>query len=108
MALRAGILNKRVVLQTVSRTLTASGGATETWADTATVWASIRPQGGADRYEAQQTKGTLNVEIEIRYRSVNAQQRFKYGSRFFYIVAPPSNPDERGERLVCICEERNV
>lgn len=108
MALRAGILNKRVILQTASRSLTASGGATETWADTATVWAAIRPQSGVDRYEAQQTKGTLAVEIEIRYRSVNAQQRFKYGSRLFYIIAPPTNPDERNERLVCVCEERNV
>lgn len=108
MALRAGILNKRVVLQTVSRALTASGGATETWSDTATVWAAIRPLTGVERYEAQQVKGTLSTEVEIRYRAVTAQQRFKYGSRYFYITQPPVNPDERNERLVCICEEQNV
>jgi SPP1 family predicted phage head-tail adaptor len=109
MALRAGTLNKRVILQTVTETRTASGGATDSWANTATLWAAIRPLQGRERFAAQQVSGTLTTEVEIRYRAgVVAQQRFMYGPRLFYIVQPPIDPDELGERLVCLCEERNV
>lgn len=109
MPIAAGRLNKRVVLQTSSVTRTASGGATTTWADTATVWAAIRPLTGSERFHAQRVSASLTSEVEIRYRpNVVAQQRFKYGTRFFYITQPPINENSRNERLVCLCEERNV
>lgn len=107
--MQAGKLDKRVVLQTVSLVSDGGGGSTETWADTATVWAAIRPLTGTERFTAQQVSSSINSEVEIRYRAgVVAQQRFQYGSRLFYIVQPPINPDSKNERLVCVCEERNV
>lgn len=109
MSLAAGKLNKRVVLQTFTSVSDGGGGTVDTWADTATMWAAIRPLSGTERFQAQQVSANLTNEVEIRYRAgVNAQQRFKYGARFFYIVQPPMNEGERNERLVCVCEERNV
>lgn len=105
----AGKLTKRVILQSFTSVSDGGGGTVDTWADTATLWAAIRPLSGTERFQAQQVSANLTSEVEIRYRTgVNAQQRFKYGSRYFYIVQPPMNEGERNERLVCICEERNV
>lgn len=107
--MQAGKLNKRVILQTLTNTDDGGGGSAQTWADTATVWAAVRPLTGTERFTAQQVSANLSTEVEIRYRAgVVAQQRFKYGTRLFYIAQPPINPDNKNERLVCVCEERNV
>lgn len=108
--LAAGKLNKRVILQSFTSVSDGGGGTVDTWADTATMWAAIRPLSGTERFQAQQVSANLTSEVEIRYRTgVVAQQRFKFGaSRYFYIVQPPMNEAERNERLVCVCEERNV
>jgi SPP1 family predicted phage head-tail adaptor len=109
MALRAGTLDKRVVLQSVSRAPDGGGGSVDTWSDVATLWAAVRPLTGQERFLAQQVQAKLDTEIEIRHRAgVVAQQRFEYDARHFYIVQPPINPDSRNERLVCLCEERNT
>lgn len=109
MAMRAGKLSRRVTLQTLTMVADGGGGSTETWADTVTVWAAVRPLQGVERYRAQQVLSDLTTEVEIRYRAgVVPQQRFKYGSRFFVIIQPPINVDEKNERLVCLCEERHV
>ena len=109
MALRAGRLNRRVILQTASRAADGGGGSTLTWVDTATVWAAITPLKGTERFQAQQVSATLTTELEIRYRAgVGAQQRFLFGARAFYIAQPPVNPDSANERLICLCEERGI
>lgn len=109
MALRAGSLRRRVILQTVANTTDGGGGSTQAWADTATLWAAITPLQGAERFAAQQVSAALTSEVEIRWRAgVVAQQRFAYGARYFYIIQPPIDPDTKNERLVCLCEERNV
>lgn len=109
MALQAGKLNKRVILQTKTSVPDGYGGGAESWADTVTLWAAIRPLEGQERFQAQQVSAKLTNEVEIRYRTgVVAQQRFKYGERLFYIVQPPIDRDEKHEGLVCLCEERNI
>lgn len=111
MGLRAGRLNKRVAIQEVTRTSDGGGGVTEAWATitNGTVWARVSPLEGTERFQAQQVQGTLTHEIEIRYRSgITTDMRVSYDSRFFYIVQPPINKDERGESLVLICEERQA
>lgn len=106
--LAAGKLNRRVTLQTRTSTVDDGGGHTEAWADTATLWARVSPLTGVERYAAQQVQSGLSTEVEIRHRSgVVPQQRFKFGTRLLYIQSV-INRDERGESLVCICEERNV
>lgn len=106
--LRAGLLSKRVTLQTLVRTADAGGGATETWSDTATMWARVAPLTGTERFAAQQIQSGLSTEVEIRYRTgVVPQQRFTFAARLFYIEQV-INPRERNRSLICMCAERNV
>lgn len=108
MALRAGRLNKRVILQTVSNAADGRGGVTETWADTATLWAHVEEIAGSERYEANQIASNLTHRVTIRYRTaVIPQQRVKYGTRILKIVSVV-NPDQRNEMLELMCSEEDI
>ena len=103
--MRAGALRHRLTLQTQSRSSDGGGGATVTWADTATVWGSINSLSGTELYEAQKINPKLTHEIEIRYRSgISPKMRAKYGSRIFNIESV-QNKDERNAMLRLVCEE---
>lgn len=107
MALMAGRLNKRVILQTVSNATDGGGGVTETWADTVTLWAQIEELSGSESYEAQQVASRLTHKVTIRYRDVNPQQRLKYGTRILQIRGK-INPGQRNESLELLCEEEDI
>lgn len=107
MALAAGRLNKRVTLQTVTRTTDTGGGGTDSWGTTATLWAHIEELGGSEPFNGQQVASTLTHRVTLRYRSVTPQQRLLYGSRVLKIVAV-QNPDQRNEMLVLDCREEFI
>lgn len=108
MALRAGTLNKRVILQTVSNGADGRGGVTETWADTVTLWAHVEEMSGGEGYEAQQIASRLTHKVTLRYRtSVTPQQRLKYGTRILKIQSV-ANPDQRNEMLELSCSEEDI
>lgn len=108
MALRAGTLNKRVILQTVSRVSNGGGGFTPTWADTTTLWAHLDELSGSEAFEAQQIASKVTHRVTIRYRtSVTPQQRLKYGTRILKIESV-RNPDQRNEMLELMCSEEDI
>lgn len=108
MATAAGRLNKRVILQTLSQSSDGGGGFTDSWADTATLWAGIEELTGSEGFEAQQTAATLSHRVTIRYRaSVTPQQRIKYGTRILKINAVV-NPGQLNERLELLCTEEDI
>ncbi len=107
MAIRAGRLNKRVILQTVTPTRDTGGGATESWATTATLWAEIEELSGSEAFAGQQIASTLTHRVTLRYRSVNPQQRLLYGSRILKIEAV-ANPGQRNESVVLDCREEDI
>lgn len=107
MAIRAGRLNKRVILQTVTPTRDTGGGATEAWADTATLWAEIEELSGSEQFDAQQVASTLTHRVTLRYRAVTPQQRIKYGSRILRIESV-ANPGQRNESVVLQCREEDI
>lgn len=103
--MRAGKLRHQVILQTMSRSSDGGGGASLTWADTETIWADINALSGEERYAAQKDTPVLSHEIIIRYRTINPQQRIKFGSRLFDIEAV-KNKDERNAMLTLECVEQ--
>lgn len=108
MALMAGRLNKRVILQTVSNGSDGGGGVTETWNDTTTLWAHIDELSGGERYEANQIASGLTHKVTIRYRTATTpQQRLKYGTRILKIESV-INPDQRNEMLELMCAEEDI
>lgn len=108
MPLMAGRLNKRVILQTLTQTTDGGGGFTDSWADTATLWAGVEELTGSEGFEAQQTASTLSHRVTIRYRTgVTPQQRLKYGARVLKINAV-INPGQLNERLELLCTEEDI
>lgn len=108
MALRAGVLNKRVTLQTVGTSADGRGGVSETWSDTVTLWAHVEELSGSETFEAQQIASNLTHRVTLRYRtSVTPQQRLKYGTRILKIQSI-RNPDQRNEMLELFCSEEDI
>lgn len=100
-----GALDHRVKLQTASRVTDSAGGWTVTWADTATVWASVEPVSGREPFVAQQLQGHVTHKVLIRYRSgITHDMRVLFGTRKFDVQAV-INDKERNETLMLYCQE---
>lgn len=106
MSLDPGKLRHRVKLQTLTRTPDAGGGYTETWTDTATVWAAVEPLQGTERLRAMQVSPTLSHRIRMRYRAnVTSAMQAVYNGRAFDITSV-IDPGERHRELELLVEER--
>lgn len=82
----AGKLNKRVMIQELTTSIDAGGGADESWTTYETVWANVKPITGKTLYYAQQIESTVDHEIRIRYLSgVKTDMRVTVDSRTFEI-----------------------
>ncbi len=103
--LRAGQLRHRVKLQSATETQDSYGAIVQTWADVATVWASIEARTGRETFTAAQVYATADHIITIRYRSgVTAKMRIVYGSRVFDIQGAV-DPDGRKRTLMIYAKE---
>ena len=103
-----GRLRHRLTLESASRTPDGGGGASETWATVAEVWAEIAPTSGTEAVDADALTGRISHEIVFRYRSgVAPVMRLRGGSRLFDIAAV-IDVDERRRWLKCLCTERDL
>ena len=64
--MRPGELNQRITIERKTRTPDGGGGYTETWTETAEVWALVRPMSGQERSHAQQAQTRANYLIVVR------------------------------------------
>lgn len=75
----AGQLDQRVTLQNATVTRDTVGGPVETWADTVTVWAGVRPLTAKQVAQAQQVSADVRKAVTIRYRTgITAAMRVKF------------------------------
>ena len=71
----------------------------------ATLWASIKPVSGSEKYRQGQVQETATHQVTIRFRSdVATNYRIVYESRNFNIKHI-RNVDERDRYLLLICNE---
>jgi len=111
MRIRAGRLRRRLHLQQTNQTRTASGGYTDVWTTTATVWGSIEPLRGREYFENAQVQGQTTHRIVIRYQSsVDSSYRVvdACDSRVFNIVGGPINPNDRNVLLELMVKEQDT
>lgn len=88
MAMRAGRMDRRIVIQSVSRVQDASGEPLESWSTLATVWAAVSPIRGNERFVDSQEKAERTTRFRIRYRSdVTADNRISYDGNIYDIEA---------------------
>ncbi len=107
--LAAGKLDKRVTIQERRSTDDGGGGEDITYADLATVPASVSPGTGREFVNAQQLTPELTHMVVMRYRDgVTPKHRLRYvvrGVSRFLPIHIVSDPDERHEQLVLYCSE---
>ena len=100
-----GMLRHQVALQKPTNTTDAGGGATKSYTTLATLWASIKPVSGSEKYRQGQVQETATHQITVRFRSdIGTNYRIVYESRNFNIKHI-RNIDERDRYLLLICNE---
>lgn len=78
--------NRRVTIQNLSLAPDGQGGFTESWTNSSTVWCSIEPYKGWERFQAGQLATPITHKIEMRYnRSLSTTSRLKFGTRYFEV-----------------------
>lgn len=99
--------NRRVTLQQEFSTVDLQGGRSLSWADVATVWASVEPMTGKESYTWGKILGESTYVIRMRYRSdIKAKMRLLYGSRIMDINSVIDEHDEH-RFLALGCSERS-
>lgn len=102
--MRAGRLRHRIAIQESTDTTDAvSGEVTVTWATLETVWGSVRPMRGTERFEAAQICPQATHKISIRYYSgLTSKHRLLHDSRIFGIESILNvNNINREHELLC-------
>lgn len=104
------VLNRRLVLESVTRNSDGAGGFVESWAALGELWAQIRPRSGGERDREDVGVSRLDVRVTVRAAPVgsskrpDAGQRFREGARIFRILAV-TEPDVSGRYLTCLARE---
>ena len=102
--MRIGRLRHRVTIQTSEAVRDSYGGQTTEWVDEKTVWASIEPLRGEERFLAQQVTASTTTKIVMRYRPLSTDQRIKHGETI-YDIQSVIDPEKRHEMLEVMCTE---
>lgn len=103
----AGLLDQRVTLQTATVTRDTVGGPVETWADTVTVWAQVKPLSGKQIAQAQQVSADISKAVTLRYRTgITAAMRIKFNDNTTAKIHWIEEYRREG-RLVLACEDFN-
>jgi len=108
MALQAGILQEKVVIEAPTEARNAFGETTLTWGTFATRWAHIEATGYSEQARRQQIGGMVSHVVRMRYvPGMTGKMRLRWtsrGDRLLYI----SSVVEKGRREEheCQCEEQ--
>jgi SPP1 family predicted phage head-tail adaptor len=103
--MRAGELDKRGTIQYLARSKNGFGEDIETWTDLATVWCSIEPVSGSEKWLQQERVSEATYKIHMRYRAnLNSTMRMKYKNRYLQFLAV-INLEENSKELFIPAKE---
>lgn len=81
----------------------------ENWEDAFTARVGIFPISGREALTEDVRQGEISHRIVLRYiKGVDSKMRIKFGSRFFEIISPPVNTQEKNHELLLFCKEREI
>ncbi len=79
-------MDKRIIVQVNTPASDSQGGYSDSWATLTTVWASIEPAKGYEKFQASQLETPISHKVTIRYRSgITTAHRILWGSRVLNI-----------------------
>ena len=84
-----------------------TSGVAESWATLYRgLWAFIEVLRGEEKVIAMQTQAQLTHRLNLRFHpGIKPSMRVKFGGRYFNIMAPPINIDERNSEMELMCGE---
>ena len=107
--MRTGSLRSRIIIQSWEENPGDTGEPIATWSDFTTVWGSVIPFGGSEKFDNHQLAGEMIYKIRVRYSAKMAQVTEKYRAvfktRIFDIISILNN-GERNKEITLICKER--
>lgn len=107
--MRAGPLRNRLTIESFSGTQDSLGNINakddSNYSTVATVWGSVSPTTGSERFQNSQTLAQVTHTITIRtYSALTAEHRILWGSRKFGILQV-LDKDERGIYMTVLAKE---
>lgn len=104
-----GMLRRRVILESFTRTSDGAGGSSnESWAPAAVLWAAVHPRAGGETFTADRMEGRVTHDVWIRPNaSIVPGQRLRLTNRILNIRAV-MQPDPFVNRMRLDCEERDL
>lgn len=104
--MRAGLLNRLVLIETRSNTQEGSGDQVDTWTTHAQVYARIEPLSGEEKAAAGALQNVGVARITIRYvAGVTPAMRVNDNGTYYQITAPPRNVGMKNRELQFEAEE---
>ncbi|WP_299962040.1 head-tail adaptor protein [uncultured Roseobacter sp.] len=106
-------LNRKLVLEAPQRLSDGAGGYIESWQALGTVWARVDARTGRETARGDAPVSTLSYRIIVRGAPFGdaqrpaPEQRFREGTRLFYIRAVAEH-DIRGRYLTCFASEETA
>ena len=101
----AGARDRKIVIQSLSQSITDGGEVTETAATFCTVWAQILPLSARESWIAQQSQATTTHKIKILYRpDITHEMQATYDGRTFKFDSVV-NLDEASRHLLITATE---
>jgi dTDP-4-dehydrorhamnose reductase len=98
-----------VVLQQKVVTEDALKQQSETWMNSATVWAVIEPLSGKEYFAAKQVNAEISVKLTLRYRKdVVSDMRVAFGNRVFEVLSFSSVSKLKFQKERLVREEENI
>lgn len=86
--MRAGSLDRKIVIQRAVKTKLPSGHEKEDWETLHEVWAQVLPIRGEERHVAMQTTAAAETKFKIRYREgITPLDRLLYEDKQYDITA---------------------
>ena len=80
-------LNRKVELQALVKTSTATGGFTQSWVSVAFIWSKIKNTSGSELLHADQLGATSFSDFTIRYRTnINDIMKIVYRGNDYQIM----------------------
>jgi SPP1 family predicted phage head-tail adaptor len=103
--MRAGRLDRRIIIQQNTPTRSATGAEDWAWTELDTVWASAKPAGGREFIGADQVIAEQRMIFRIRYRSdVTAKMRVSWDGKLFDIRATAEIGRQEGLELLTVAD----
>jgi len=103
--IRAGELRHSIVIQSKTITQDEELNPIETWADFLTLRAAALPKDGREFYRMSTVNSEITEVFKARYNSsVTAHMRVKFRNKYFEIIGPPINPEERDVEMLLTCK----